>query len=1147
MRTLLSLILLFTSHFLLAQSTPSSSEKLQKARVEVEESLKKHLNQFYFTPGSFNKNLTFLNEKNELQLEDGSYSKIQYLDETGFPTFYTTNNKNAAITTGAAQLQPGGRLGLNLTGKGFTVGIIDQTRPKANHIEFGNRLTQKDGSTENISTHSTHVTGTILAAGVNNSAKGMAYEATGWAFNWESDVSKMLGNSYDPLSKPDGMLVSNHSYSIVLGWTQNSTGWVWAGNPSVDPNEDYRFGFYSSKSQSIDELLYSRPYYTVVWAAGNDRSDKGDGTRDPDGPDDTIGPEGVSKNNLTIGAVESVLNYATPADVKMSSFSSWGPTDDGRIKPDLVAMGVGVFSSSVNNGSDSYASLNGTSMASPNAAGSLLLLQQLYSQRNAGRFMLSSALKALAIQTSREAGTSLGPDYIYGWGLLNVEDAAKIILEEDGSSKFIQEDILEEGQTKEFSFISDGITPIKATLVWTDPAGTPAGVSLDPVKLMLVNDLDLRIFDEDGIEYFPWTLDPSKGVSAKAERTKDNFRDNVEQILIDSPSPKKYRVVVSHKGDLQFDVQQYALVFTAGTSNGSDETLYWIGPNSGNWNDGANWSTTATGPAANKIPGEGTRVVFEGSAGGNITVNFPANASAFSLNLFGNQLVNFDLKGNQLQLSNGLRVSNQVSTFSNGAINFTNAGDNPQIIEVGQAAFSQTNLNFSSGFWQIIDADQIDVLTIGDASVSFSINEMGLNSLLVNGTGKIGGVIDRINYQKDFSLSSAATIPENLNLVFAGTSGTFQNLAPINIGSIQVKSGKLGLASSGFDELKISTSEVLLELGKIETKSLDLGPSSILNLGISGELVISESISSSATSGAKALITAGSKGKISYGIYQKYCFNHVNVSNVDLEGDAIVNLGTGSTVSNASGWLQQNCEDVLFANFETSFNCAGAAVSFENLSEGSIDTYTWDFGSLGTSSLKNPIFVFPVAGTYLVTLRVANAAGFTEFEKAVVIGENTLLQPLIVVNGSTLTSQQPGSSYQWYQNGVLIEGATNRSYEASNDGIYQVAIFNEDCNRISEPVVISAIPDQEVELSRFGIFIGPNPFESNLRVTISNEYRGQVNFRVFDMTGREYVKEEINKSYDDLEVELGLNGSKGIFILQIETNNLTLHKKLIKN
>ncbi len=540
-------------------------------------------------------------------------------------------------------------------------------------------------------------------------------------------------------------------------------------------------------------------------------------------------------------------------------------------------------------------------------------------------------------------------------------------------------------------------------------------------------------------------------------------------------------------------------------------------------------------------------MVFEGSAGGNVTVNFPENASAFSLNLFGNQLVNFDLEGNQLQLSNGLRVSNQISTFSNGMINFTNTGDNPQIIEIGQAAFSQTNLNFSGGSWQIIDADQLDVLTVGDASVSFSINEVGLNSLVINGAGKIDGVIDQINFQKDFTISSGASIPEMLSVVFEGTSGTFKNVTSIKVESLLAESGKLELESDGFDDLIISNAEVLLGVDKITVGSLELGPSSVLNLGAGGEFVVSESLSSTSTSGAKALITAGSKGKITHEIYQKYCFEHVNVTNVDLEGDAIINLGIGSTVSNGSGWLQKNCEDVLFANFEANFTCAGAAVSFENLSEGLIDTFSWDFGSLGTSSLENPIFVFPDAGTYLVILRIANADGFTEFEKTVEIGDNALQQPVIVVNGSTLTSQQPGSSYQWYQNGVVIEGATSRSYEASNDGIYQVAIFNEECNRISEAVVISAIPDQEVDLSRFGIFIGPNPFESSLRVIITNEYRGQVNFRIYDLTGRDLVNEEINKIYDDLEVELGMNGSNGIYILQIETNNLTLHKKLIKN
>ncbi|MEN2282245.1 S8 family serine peptidase [Algoriphagus sp. SE2] len=1145
MRLLITLCFLALSFSTFSQSALTKDQRLKNARKATELKLRSSLSNFTYVPNSIDESkFSFLNAEGGMVMEDGFFSKIQYLDETGWPIINQTNsNVEAAITTGANQLQPDGTLGVDLTGKGLTVGIFDQTRPKADHVEFGGRLTQVDGSTETLSTHSTHVSGTLIGAGINASARGMAYEATAWAFNWDNDVSKMISNAYDPESKVNGTLLSNHSYSIVLGWQGDS----WNGNPSISTEEDWRFGFYSSMSAAMDQAMFSRPYYLPVFAAGNNRSDRGDGTRPPDGPSDILGPRAVSKNGLTIGAVERVLDYQGPQSVVMSSFSSWGPTDDGRIKPDLVAMGVNVFSASINsNGEDAYASQSGTSMAAPNVTGSLFLLQQLYSERNAGRFMLSSSVKALAIHTAKEAGPATGPDYMNGWGLLDVAAGAQIILDEDGSSKIIREDILGENEDFEFEFVSDGVTPIKATLVWTDPEGDPPATDLDPTDIMLINDLDIRIFDEDGTEYFPWTLDPSLQASARGINTEDNFRDNVEKIEINSPKAQRYRLVITHKDELEFGLQQYSLVFTAGTIDGVEETLYWIGGTSGNWNDGNNWSFSSKGLAANKFPGEGTRVVFEGSAGGNVKVNFPANASAFSLNLFGNQVVDFDLKGNQIQISNGLRVSNQISTFSNGLINFANSGNTQQIIEMGQASFSQTELIFSTGSWRIIDADQLDVMSVSNATVAFEISEVGLNSFSLLGTGKIEGMLDEVSFLKDFSIASNGSIPEGLDLIFEGTSGAFTNASTSKISSLKVEEGSLEIQSGGFESLMISNAEAAIMLDELVIKSLELGPSSVLDLGDSNELIIQQTITSSATSEMKALITANSKGKITHDIYLKYCFDQVDVSNVDFAGDAIINLGTSSTVLNSSGWLQQNCEDVLFAKFETAFTCAGAAVTFDNLSEGSITTYSWDFGSLGTSTLENPVFVFDNPGTYVVKLRVANTNGFTEFEQPVVIGENTLQQPNIVVNGSTLTSQQPGTSYQWYQNGAVIAGATSRSYEASDDGIYQVAIFNGECNRISEPVVISAIPDQEVELSRFGIFIGPNPFESNLNITINNEYKGPIQLRVFDMTGRDLVLKEVNKIYTEMGLNLNLIGSKGIYILQIETNDLTLHKKLIK-
>ncbi|WP_139352803.1 S8 family serine peptidase [Algoriphagus sp. A40] len=1120
--------------------------KWKDARIESEQSLRGRLGSFTLSKPLNQYSFPFLKEERGLRLSDGYFSKIQYLDESGYPVIYAPHNINAAITTGANHLQPGGSLGLNLTGKGLVVGIFDQTRPKRDHPEFGNRLTQVDGSTETLSDHATHVSGTVLAAGVNPGAKGMANEATGWSFNWDADVSKMLTNAYDPDSKPNGMLVSNHSYGVVLGWTQEGANWTWAGNASVDPNEDWRFGFYSSKSKAIDELLYARPYYSVVWSAGNDRDDRGNGTRPPDGPDDTIGPEGVAKNNITVGAVSQVLDYTGPNSVAISSFSSWGPTDDGRIKPDLVGMGVNVFSSSISSTEqDSYASLSGTSMAAPNVTGSLFLLQQLYGQRNPEKFMLASTLKALAIHTAKEAGPSPGPDYMYGWGLLDAKASAEMILNEDGTSRLIRELILDQGSTFEYEIVSDGITPIKATIVWTDPAGTPAGTSVNPTNLMLVNDLDLRIFDEDGVEYFPWTLDPALGAGARGLQTGDNFRDNVEQVLITSPQPKKYTVRITHKNGLTFGMQPFSLVFTSGALDGADETLYWIGGATGNWSDGANWSLTANGPSAGKIPAEGTRVVFDGPSGQNKIVNLTGASRAFSVNVFGNHVLTLDLNSQSLLVSNGFRISNQITEVKNGTIVFDSESSNELLVEFGQALFENSRLKFEGGNWRVISGDKLDEIEIESAQVSFDMTVLDANQIRIQPNGVLGGDFETLKFSESLSVSSSGQLKENLTAQFGGANGQFSNASQIPFAGLEILSGTLVLSSDGITNLEISNGKAVLAATPIVVEKLELGPGGTLEFGQTGTFSVLSEILSTATEQLKALITALAVGStFSYDVYRKLCFSHLNVTNVNKTGQGIINLGIGSTVQNASGWLRQNCEEVLFAKFESAYPCVGAAVTFDNQSEGAVSTYFWEFGQQGTSSLENPIFVFNTPGNYRVKLTISNSQGSTSFEQEIVIGSNELLKPIIVVNGDQLTSQQPGTSYQWYLNGQVIPGAVQRSYVANSDGSYQVAIFDAVCNRLSDPVIISAIP--EPDLSRFGIFVGPVPSYDQVSVQFLNEYKGKITLSLVDMAGRVYSTKVAGKNGNELTEAISLPAQAGLYLLKIETNNLILHKKLIK-
>jgi hypothetical protein len=233
----------------------------------------------------------------------------------------------------------------------------------------------------------------------------------------------------------------------------------------------------------------------------------------------------------------------------MSTFSSFGPTDDGRIKPDVVADGVNLYSTVATNDS-SYAVYNGTSMATPNTCGSLALLIELHSRLyGTNQPMLASSLKGLAIHTADEAGSSAGPDYRFGWGLLNARKAALLVQSNyaSGSLAHIKEVRLTGGDYIEFLVVAAGGQALIATAQWNDPAGTPPAASLDPTNRMLVNDLDLRILSPSGATNFPWVLDPVARTNAAT--TRDNVRDNVEQVVVSNPVTNGvYTVRITHKG-----------------------------------------------------------------------------------------------------------------------------------------------------------------------------------------------------------------------------------------------------------------------------------------------------------------------------------------------------------------------------------------------------------------------------------------------------------------------------------------------------------------------------------------------------------------------------------------------------------------------
>lgn len=511
----------------------------------------------------------------ELGRTPEGFALIDFTLEEG-PVFLVDDNAEAAITTGATKLHPGGGLNLSITGGGMyrgALGMWEGDSPLTTHAEFNNLGTTRAIYTDITSTiddHATHVAGTMIAGGVNSFARGMAFGADLSCFDWFSDDNEMAAQA------AAGMLISNHSYGTASGFRFSGGSWYWfGGNDLEDPN----FGLYNSQARSWDQIVFNAPYYLPVKSAGNDRGDgpapggtylvNSSGTwvpvtspiREVDGGTDgydCISTYGTSKNILTIGAVSEVLNYSGPGSVAMSSFSGWGPTDDGRIKPDLVAMGVGVFSSiSTSNGS--YASFSGTSMAAPNASGSLILLQEHYENLHGlGQFMRASTLKGLAIHTAREAGPWDGPDYQHGWGLLNVEAAAQLISDADSSAKaYLLEDTLTNGTADTMEVYSNGLA-FAATLAWTDLPGTTS-FSLNDTTIKLVHNLDLRVIDKNtGQEYFPWVLDPANPNNPAT--TGRNRRDNIERVNFVPAPGTELLVVVEHSGSISNQI--YSLIIS---------------------------------------------------------------------------------------------------------------------------------------------------------------------------------------------------------------------------------------------------------------------------------------------------------------------------------------------------------------------------------------------------------------------------------------------------------------------------------------------------------------------------------------------------------------------------------------------------------
>jgi PGF-pre-PGF domain-containing protein len=462
-----------------------------------------------------------------------------------------------------------------LNGSGQIVAVADTgldtgVNDASMHDDFEGRIieiydTAGDNDASDVySGHGTHIAGSVLGDGScsNGQFKGMAPQA--------ELIFQAAGFSNDMLNFP---LYLNNLFSQAYdkGARIHTNSW---GDEDIN-------GEYTILSKDIDLFMWNHPDMLILMAVGNKGVDS-----DSDGIIDlySICSPATAKNCISVGASENIRsdkldNYSALINGKsrfpsypinsdkmanntegLAAFSSRGPTDDGRIKPDVVAPGTYIISTKSSVKSQNYelwddydANSNytyggGTSMSTPIVAGTAALIRQYYMQ-NESITPTAALLKATIINGAynmvpgqygigqyKEIQTR--PDNASGWGRIDIENSLfpaspRIMQYHDNISL----NTSESWNAKYYS--NNNSEPLQITLVWTDHPSIPSAAKT------LVNNLDLTVVGPDG------TYLGNDGDAI----------NNVEQVELLTPVDGIYSITITG-ADIPHPPQPFALVIS---------------------------------------------------------------------------------------------------------------------------------------------------------------------------------------------------------------------------------------------------------------------------------------------------------------------------------------------------------------------------------------------------------------------------------------------------------------------------------------------------------------------------------------------------------------------------------------------------------
>jgi hypothetical protein len=452
---------------------------------------------------------------------------VQWIEAVSPPPVDLNDGARAAVSANEVQVAP-----YNLYGTGVKVGMWESTNPDLNHDDLTGRVTNVEGS---VGDHATHVAGTLGGDGTLSSGtyRGIATNVNFYSYTTQADVDTI----------PD-----EHNAAIGSGIDLSQNSW--------GVEDILTMGNYTTASLKYDNIVrgfYHEKKIPIIFAAGNSQLDK-----PPNGFNTVLAPGATAKNTIAVGATRSdnddIAKYDNLEPPSSRWGSSFGPTDDGRIKPDVMAPGcekaiprnkwyASIWSTI---SPDTYGGKCGTSMSSPIVSGAISLMLEQFGESTP----LPSTLKAILIHTAADLDTP-GPDFKSGYGRINITTAIDTII--DPNNIIIEDNIINGEADTYLMYVPPGTEELKVTLVWDDEPGTLIATK------KLINDLDLVLKDPSDALYLPLILNPDNPADPAINGIDDGV-NNVEQVNVTNPSSGIWRIEV--KGDhIPNPPQDYSLVY----------------------------------------------------------------------------------------------------------------------------------------------------------------------------------------------------------------------------------------------------------------------------------------------------------------------------------------------------------------------------------------------------------------------------------------------------------------------------------------------------------------------------------------------------------------------------------------------------------